>query len=140
MCVAAKLQTSQSRSETMKKTIIILLTFLLLSCKSIQSQNAADFIRINNSSHVVKNKVILELIDKKKEKIIKRNDLYDIIMIRIDSIKSFEQDIYIKASNFELEQGYCLLSSGCDKPCGYLTVDDIPILIYGNTGGFPIGT
>jgi hypothetical protein len=119
------------------KRIIILSTFsLLLSCKSTQSQSATDFIRANSSSHVVDNKAILELINKKKERIIKSDSLYNIIMIKIDSINPVKQDIYIKASNFQLEQGYCLLSSGCEKPSGYLTIDNIPILIYGNTDIF----
>ena len=120
----------------MKSSLInTLLILLLISCKGVKSQTASDFMQLYTQSHSVKNKKILNIIDKKNE-LINNNSLYDVIVVKIDSISAEKQNIYIKASNFDLEKKYCFTDIGCERPNGYVSVNNIPVLLYGDLDVF----
>lgn len=105
--------------------------FLILACKT---KKEVDLIKIQEkleSSHKIKNDIILDPINAAIKKV-EKEPLYDAIILKIDSFKKNEQKIYVKITNFRTEQAFCQLEEPCQKPNGYMTIDNIPILLFGD--------
>lgn len=109
-------------------------TILFLSCKVKKNVFPLSEQKIQKS-HDIRNNLILKPINEVIEKI-KKEPLYDVIILKIDSISIDKQYIHIKPSNFQTEQAFCQLEEPCESLKGYLFLKNIPILLYGDLNMF----
>jgi len=119
----------------MRKKLMIfsIFYFTLISCISQTNLSFENLLELK-PTHSIKNELITEPIKKTIKKINIKNSLFNIIIVKIDSINYNKENIYIHQSNFQMEQLYYLLNKS--EPDGYIFIDKYPILLYGDLDTF----
>ena len=87
-------------------------------------------------THKIKNEELLNLLNTYINKEIKESPLLNIVILKTYLINDEEQDVFIKASNFQTKQIDYKYDENAIKPNGYFYIDDVLILIYGDIETF----
>ncbi len=122
----------------MKKKLMIFTVFYftLISCFSQTNLSFENLLDLK-PTHSIKNELIIKPIKTTIKILNKKNSLFNIVIIQIDSINYNKENIYLHPSNFQMEQlKYKLEKNEKLEPDGYLFMDGYPILIYGDLSTF----
>ena len=115
-----------------KKLLLFSLVFMsFLSCV-LKKEITYDSLKKMQASHVLNNNILLKPMNKLVSELEVKNSLFNILVLKIDSISPKEFNVYIKKSNLGMEQLNFQLNEDAIYPKGYTFIDDIPVLLYGN--------
>ncbi len=115
---------------------VLLLTIIFESC----SYKNFTYNRVQKlaPTHTLKSEILNDPLSKISLEVNKENSLSNMIIIMIDSISNNEVHLYLKESNFRMEQLYYELQSNKNtrQVKGYFFYKDILVIIYGDVNYF----
>ncbi len=113
-----------------KFLFILISGILVFNCSA---QKISELKKLKTTpSHKVKNEMIKEIvISYVKEQVKTKKSPLNIILLKVMNETNDVQNLYIKASNFEMEKDFYKVNENYKKPNGYANIHGFLVLIYG---------
>lgn len=116
----------------MKRITLILFIVFFDCCSAQVKKNDLKSLKLT-PSHVTNNEVLKSTVISFINKEMKKKSPLNIILLKVNDVSGFDNQLLLKSSNFNYEKQMYQLNDFKDKPKGYVNIGGYLVLLYGDT-------